>query len=368
MKGEKQIMKWNYPKRDTDLNTHLREQLHLHFDPEEGAPAWIEFRNNQLDFDPRYNIEEIEDVREHFPYIEQDFFRHRDLLEFVPKSIDHKLYPHETGGSTGDPGSSTFSTETFDEMEQYWSSAMETKGIPTDATGGVLYIGPSGPHAVGRQAHSIAKILDSPFEGAFTIDLDTRWIKQLEERNATDELQQYMKHAFQQALPKLEDQNISLLYTTAPILERIPQYIDDIHGLDEQLEGILHGGAPMPRDTYRMLDEEVFSTTTIQEVYGNALAGTAMEIPTDEHYNRDVFPNSPLLHLEIHEDGEIVDYNEEGEVVFHRLTPEMLILNKPERDSAKRISPRPEFGIEWDGIRNVGEFEDYEEEATAGVY
>jgi hypothetical protein len=69
--------------------------------------------------------------------------------------------------------------------------------------------------------------------------------------------------------------------------------------------------------------------------------------------------------------SEIVDYGEEGQVVFHRLDESFFIPNMFERDKAVRIAPTPtarEYGIEQDGVRNPALLESNEKAIKTGLY
>ena len=66
-----------------------------------------------------------------------------------------------------------------------------------------------------------------------------------------------------------------------------------------------------------------------------------------------------------------VDYEEEGQVVFHRLDESFFIPNMFERDKAVRIPPTStaiEYGITQDGVRNPALLENNDKLVKTGLY
>ena len=60
------------------------------------------------------------------------------------------------------------------------------------------------------------------------------------------------------------------------------------------------------------------------------------------NYNIDYFPQHPQMSFEVidAQTKEPVGYNERGQVMFHRLMPDVLLFNKSERDIATKISAK----------------------------
>ncbi len=99
-------------------------------------------------------------------------------------------------------------------------------------------------------------------------------------------------------------------------------------------------------------------------------------------YDLDYFPLGPRMVVQVVEmtDGNKpscerlsneVDYEEEGQVVFHRLDESFFIPNMFERDKAVRIAPTPtarEYSIEQDGVRNPALLESNEKAIKTGLY
>ncbi len=86
------------------LDTHTRETVAWHFNPETGSPFWLE-KAEELDFDPRQAIKCFEDLRK-FPLFEDDWLRGGPVRRWLPKAYENDpVYVFETGGTTGIPKS-----------------------------------------------------------------------------------------------------------------------------------------------------------------------------------------------------------------------------------------------------------------------
>ncbi|MCP5078000.1 MAG: hypothetical protein GY951_08090, partial [Psychromonas sp.] len=67
----------------------------------------------------------------------------------------------------------------------------------------------------------------------------------------------------------------------------------------------------------------------------------------------------------------LVNYGEEGQVVFHRLDESFFIPNMFERDRAVRIPPTPaagNYGVFQDGVRNPALLESCKQAVKTGLY
>ena len=86
------------------LEQRLREVLALHFDPDFGAPYWLD-RRGDFSFDPRADIRVIQDLAQFGP-MPQDVLAQRPVEDFIPRSLRHRVpecVTSETGGTTGPP-------------------------------------------------------------------------------------------------------------------------------------------------------------------------------------------------------------------------------------------------------------------------
>ncbi len=341
-----------------DIDELTRQIIDLHFDPKSGSSFWlkqVENPNSKLDFNPRDEIETYDDLKEHFPIYTQNDFRGVPTHEFVPKSIlkRYKKYvPFRTGGTTGDPIRVPYLEETIGTINEYWKKFLDLHNFPTEEK--VLYIGPSDAQAIGYFAvNGLSKILNSP---VFPVHVDASWIKEKLKEGNMNEFQEYMKYIMKNALNVFEREKPSILFSTAKIIEMLPQYIQ-IETLSEQINGVIHGGIEMSEDVYRLFKEELFNEKPILGCYGNTLFGAAFQAPptNKNDFSMDYYPTYPLVSFEVidPQTGEFVEDGERGQVVFTRMTPECFIPKKIERDIATKVSARHHEDLQniYSGVR-----------------
>lgn len=356
------------------VNEQLQDVIATQFDPESGSKYWLK-KERELNLNLRKDITDFEDLKAHLglkgDWLKEfeDAMRYLPIRDMVPKS-EHKkiLLVGETGGTTGVAKKAAFSSEYWNTLLTFLNYAAELHGIPSD--GDLLYIGPTGPHAFGFFVRDLAAIGNRFF---FTIDLDTRIIKKFTgEGGMNDCLQRYMRHIIEQSIPLLKSQDISVLITTSKILELLHQHLNIA---EYGIEGIIHAGTPLDPDTYKIFKEELYVDTEgrsipLMGLYGNAHSGHHVEnfSSENEEYNVNYYSPQPYIVTEVVDfnSGEVVDYGKTGQVVWYRLTPELLIPGMPERDEATRLQPIEPF--EWDGVQNVNALRTEKEVVIEGVY
>ena len=70
------------------LDQHVRETVAWHFNPETGAPFWLE-RVKELAFDPRKEIHGFADLKK-FGLFEDEWLRGGPVRRWVPRGLAHK--------------------------------------------------------------------------------------------------------------------------------------------------------------------------------------------------------------------------------------------------------------------------------------
>jgi thienamycin biosynthesis protein ThnN len=200
--------------------------------------------------------------------------------------------------------------------------------------------------------------------------MDPRWAKRLSERADIREFDDYVDHLLKQAENVLESQPITVLFTTARLLER-PRVRDLI--ADSSIDGIIHGGTALDRDTHRIFREEWYEDIALVGEYGNTLMGVAPEVPptlqspSERAYHLDYVPCYPYFVPEIVDgDGTLVPYGERGTVRLTVLTEEFFIPQLSERDVAIRVQGSGDFP--WDWVRTPRTSKQASESAVEGVY
>jgi acyl-coenzyme A synthetase/AMP-(fatty) acid ligase len=178
----------------------------------------------------------------------------------------------------------------------------------------------------------------------------------------------------------IETQEVDVLYTTPPVLAALALRMSDQKRM--AIKGVHYGGISIGKDALKRFKEEDFPNAVHISGYGNTLFGLCLEIEASSTYDIDYFPLGPRMIVQVVEkdDGnepdserlsKLVNYGEEGQVVFHRLDESFFIPNMFERDRAVRIPPTStaiEYGITQDGVRNPSLLENSKQVVKTGLY
>ncbi len=143
----------------------------------------------------------------------------------------------------------------WEEQLTAWHAA-EVMQQPGLRDGGLLMIGPTGPHVFGQMQRGLAAVLNSVL---FTIDLDPRWVKKLIARGAANETAAYVEHIIEQAGHILRSQHVTLIVTTPPLLQ------------------VQVGGAHLDEDTRAVL-RDIFPNGVPHNAFGSNMIPGA--VPT----------------------------------------------------------------------------------------
>lgn len=344
----------------------IQAAIQWHFAPSTGSKYWLE-RAKTLPFDPRKDIRTFEDLGR-FPNVVNEL-RDVPAEDLVPRgvdSLDEVLGVFESGGTTGAPKRVIC---THDWMNRWltWNTAeLENRGLPRRSHW--LGMMPSGPHIFGaglrEQAARCGALL-------FTIDMDPRWVKKCIAEVRTEEVGRYADHLIKQVGFLLKTQNVGVLVTTPPLLERLARHEDLVDLIRKRVKFIQWGGAHMDADTRRIFRTEVFPGISLQGAYGSTmvLGGTVerMGLEADDPCIFDPF--APYISFSVvdPETGQNVEYGQRGQVVMHHVSKGMFLPNNLERDMATRIEPLPgQMGDSVADITPVPKFDD--ETVIEGVY
>lgn len=355
-----------YAPTDATLDEWTRRVIETHFDPDTGTPYWLDWQDERA-VDVRSRVGTFEDLRAVFEPFDEDVLRTLPVEEFAPRSLDGNRRVYETGGTTGDP-KRVIMQEYWREQARWTARVLEDWGFPA---GDVLGLTPPGGANnagtfVQHLAHEWGRL-------PFHVTMDPRWVKRLSERPSSGEFDAYVEHLVEQAERVLDTQSVDVLFTTARLLER-----PDVRELvaDSSIQGIVHGGTALDRDTHRVFREDWYDDVTLVGEYGNTLMGVApeappsMRAPTDRDYHLDYVPCYPYFVPEIvdisGDEGALVDYGARGTVRLTVLNEEFFLPLFEERDVATRI--RGAGDLPWDWVRTPGTGERAETEAVEGVY
>lgn len=339
----------NYWSAFTD---RLAKILPVHFDPIHGAPYWIELAA-QKGLDPVTAIRHPMDLHK-LGFMNQQALRSRPLIDFIPRRIRRhaeQLIAVQTGGTLGEPIWTAYSHEEYEcAFVQPFVEASRHVAFPRGGTW--LYVGPSGPHVIGRAACSIARALGAI--EPFTVDFDSRWARKLPSDSFAAE--RYLLHVIDQAMAIIETQRITHLFTTPPVLTTLadrmtPQQRD-------RIIGVHYGGMSISRESMIRFQRDVFPGAIHLSGYGNTLFGCCLELNAAEGRDLTYFPHGRRLLF-----GALPDSADDpafirlepgarGRLVFSRLDSTMLLVNFIERDEIELAAPATVNGFLNLGILN----------------
>lgn len=343
-----------------DPDEWLRHVLAIHFHPETGTPYWLE-RQRRRGLDVRREIRSRRDLPLLGPTDEADLAR-RPLEELVPRGLLRRREEWvvvETGGTLGTPKTTLYlEHELRAVFADPFTAVAEANGFPRGARW--LFVGPGGPHVIGRAARENARALGSA--EPFTLDFDPRWAKRLAPGSMAR--RRYLDHVCRQALRIVRTQGIEVLFSTPVMLLALSEELEEEHRL--AIRGVFYGGLPLePQDSARLL--EAFPRAIHLAGYGNTLVGLALELRPSRDGRRCYFYPGSRLHVRLVERGagarparerlerarlerdrleREVAVGERGQVVASRLDESFLVVNLFERDEATRL-PAPATGAPW---------------------
>lgn len=358
------------------MDAWIQHIISIHFDPRIGSPYWLQ-KEKILKINARKDISSLNDLHLLGPMEEEDLRRY-PIEYFIPKIYqNHKeeLILGETAGTTGLPKVTAYLKDEFYLAFVEWFRYIAVhRGFPQGAHW--LWVGPSGPHIIGKAVGPVAKSMGSM--DPFSIDMDPRWVKKLK----PDSLgyKRYLRHIIEQALDILRRQHIGVIYSTPPLLMELAEEME----IDQRMEmrGIHYGGVALGQEQLKKLRDELFPNAVHIAGYGNTLFGLCMEIAGSPHGNLDYYPPGPRMVLQVvsTENGiqpkkqrlaQVVGYGEKGQVVCHRFDESFFIPNMFERDEAVRIAPTKNaqsLGMYQDGVRNPSLLYGLEANVKVGVY
>ncbi len=197
----------------------LREVLALHFHPEWGSTYWLR-RQAALGWDVCDRVRTLEDLWRLGPTPPEELRRH-PLREFVPRGL-HGQWPRfvtgETAGTSGGPCATAYRDDEFQAafIDPFLRVA-EATGFPRGEPW--LWVGPSGPHVIGKVVRELARQTGS-FD-PFSVDFDPRWAKRLADGSLAR--RRYLEHVTDQALDVLRREDIGVLFITPPALSALEE-------------------------------------------------------------------------------------------------------------------------------------------------
>jgi len=342
--------------------------VRLHFDPELGAPFWLE-KAKTYDFDPLTDVNCFDDLKK-FPLFEDDWLRGGPVTRFLPKKWHNEpKYVFETGGTTGTPKSRCVVRDHWIDYEEF-SRTLPDEHFPPGSNW--LMLGPSGPRRLRLAVEPLCQ-----YRGGicFCVDLDPRWVVKLLKKGDVQGAKAYADHVIDQAVTVLNSgHDVKCAFATPKLLEALAmRLIDDGSSIAEAgITGIFAGGTEFTPQWYRFCKEELLGPDVfITPTYGNTLMGLACGKPFDpaDNFKITYFAPQPRAAVEVVEFDDyskVVEYGGTGRVKLYTLTEELFIPGFMERDEGEREQPHEKYP--WDGVSGTRPFHEIAKATTVGVY
>jgi hypothetical protein len=344
--------------RDRAPDVRVRELLALHFHPRHGSRYWLS-RQERLGLDVRARVRCLDDLWLLGPTPLEDLRQH-PVRDFIPQAFHDRLdrfVVGETAGTSGTPCATAYRGDEFQEaFVTPFLKVVERTGFPCGEPW--LWVGPSGPHIIGKVVRELARQTGSM--DPFSVDFDPRWAKRLAEGSLAR--QRYLDHVTEQALDVLRREEVGVLFITPPALAALQQKLSDRQR--EAIRGVHYGGMSMTAATVNAF-RAAFSRAVHLAGYGNTLFGVVMEVEDIARQALDYFPLGQRLHFEVvAPTGPAASpcwpprgcgRDERGRVLFHRLDESCLLVGVVERDEALRVAPSDAaraLGATGDGLRD----------------
>jgi thienamycin biosynthesis protein ThnN len=336
----------------------LCDLLELHFHPRHGSRYWLR-RQEALGFDVCDRVRTLDDLWLLGPTPADDLRRY-PLRDFIPQAMHgqlHRFVIGETAGTGGPPCATAYRDDEFQAaFVTPFVKAVAATGFPQGDPW--LWVGPSGPHIIGKAVRELARRTGSM--DPFSVDFDPRWAKKLADGSMAR--MRYLDHVTSQALEVMGREAIGVLFTTPPALAALAQRMTDRQR--EDIRGVHYGGMSMTPETVNDF-RAAFPNAVHLSGYGNTLFGVLMEVSDRQRAALDYFPLSERLrfHVVAWQEGAAkspwpppeCEPEQTGRVLFHRLDESCLLVGVVERDEAERIPPSAEalaLGCNADGLRN----------------
>src|SRR5262249_38103663 len=240
--------------------------VYLDLHPLYGSRYWLA-RQERLGIDVRDRVRSLEDLWLLGRTPLEDLRRH-SVRDLVPQAFHGQLSRFvvgETAGTSGPPQVTAYRHDEFQEaFVTPFLKVAEQTGFPRSVNW--LWVGPSGPHVIGKVVRELARQTGSM--DPFSVDFDPRWAKRLAPGSLAR--QRYLDHVTDQALDVLRREDVGVLFITPPALTALQQKMSDEQR--EAIRGIHYGGMSMTAQTVNAF-RSAFPEAVHLAGYGNTLFG-----------------------------------------------------------------------------------------------
>lgn len=334
------------------IDARLRRVLGIHFDPDSGTPYWLD-RQAALGIDVCRDVRTIESLALLGDMKPGDLAA-RPLLDFVPRRYHADLSGFVVGQTGGTTSASTGGSWTIYNADEFVEAFITPFTVAADHVGFPraerwLYVGPSGPHIIGKVVRAMAAGHSS--HDPFSVDFDARWAKKLPDNSLA--MTRYLSHVVDQAIRIIELQDIGVIFTTPAVLGALADAMTTAQR--DRVRGLHYGGMELHPEVLARFQRDVFPNAVHLSGYGNTLFGCTLELSTQHGRVPAYFPFGSRLLLEVVDHaGQACAPGAAGVVRFTRLDDSFLLVRMLERDAASLVAPPPDAptGFVHSGVLN----------------
>jgi phenylacetate-coenzyme A ligase PaaK-like adenylate-forming protein len=333
----------------SETDKRLERALLIHFDPDHGTPFWLD-RQAALGIDARRAIRSLSALELLGEMTPKDLTG-RPLRDYIPRRFHDDLAGFVVGQTGGTTGGGVWTMYRPDEFAEAFITPFAVAAAHVGFPRGErwMYIGPSGPHIIGKVVRSLSGCLGG--HDPFSVDFDARWAKKLP--HGSFAIERYLSHVIDQSMAVIDTQDIGVLFTTPAVLGPLADAMSQAQR--QRIRGVHYGGMEVDADALSTFQGRLFPNAVHLSGYGNTLFGCCLELNADCDRIPEYFPYGARLVLEVVDaNGRVVPDGEVGTVRFTRLDESFLIVRMLERDAATRTAA-PDYapaGFVHSGVRN----------------
>ncbi len=354
-----------------DVNARLISLLDLHLHQEHGSLYWLQ-REEQLGINIKDVVRTIKDLPK-LGLTNLSDLATQSVWDFLPRAFRKKrqhCIVGESGGTTGRPTATVFTEADFHAaFIAPFLSVAELTDFPIATEW--LWVGPSGPHIIGKVVRELTKHLGSP--DPWSVDFDPRWVKKTPPDSFA--AKRYLAHVIDQVMFLLDRESPEVLFTTPPVLTALAEKLSDERRA--MFKGIHYGGMTISAEEINRF-KTLYPNAVHLSGYGNSMCGVALEIEDKQRTTIDYYPHSNRLIYDVVQledtdqtEWQSVEVEQQGRVMFHRLDESTFLPNVLERDVATLIEPanitvKPNWTL--NGLRDPGPPLDQNQKLKIGLY
>ncbi|MFQ6009778.1 MAG: hypothetical protein ACE5J7_01505 [Candidatus Aenigmatarchaeota archaeon] len=323
-----------------DMDDYIQDVVEIHA---QATPFWTEYQENKK-FDLINEIQGLEDLRK-LPYFTDDDIRSRPPEDFVPTNLPKSQRVLSTSsGTTGEQKHVYWSRNIINHMVNYAEWVLRERDFPYNE----LWVC-TGP------GNDIFKIflndLAGRFDGDFKyLEVDAAAAKKAFLSKDPAAIKQFFDSVSGEVEKIAQEHDIGVYEDIAPLMSESADRLSE--DKRNKIRGLLLGGVETTIEKIELFREK-FPNAEIGGWYGDFMNGTGMirAINPSGIIYQPFFPYVVWEVRDLDDIGKNMGYGERGEVITHRLGPDIFIPNRRIGDEAERMEPLSP--LKWDGVKNV---------------